>query len=337
MAKESEQPIVSSNPLPTLVDVQLSVEKLRIALQVRSTHLRKQKREDTETDKLLDVVRDVEEYVDNRVAQLLKEHPAYPWFSTVKGIGGENIGKVVGMIDIEKAPHVSSLWKYCGMHVSENGTAPKREAGKKLEYNSRLRSMCWRLGSSLLKAKGKFYLYYIHEKEKYTIRYTNEGRQIVPAEQLPKEKGKKVESSTFISEGHIHNMAMRKTIKMFLSMLWVSWRRAEGLPVSEPYPIAHQGHSHIRTPDEWMEKPFKKSKKMKPSMPMYDIWIEGYAAAGERSPAGFEGRWAGDNFADACTNWATLEDRLSLFNKEKLTYRGRRLFDNEKDARRMFG
>ena len=254
---------IRSNPLPTLVDVQLSVEKLRVALQVRSAHLNKQNRADTETDDLLDVVREVEDYVDRRVAKLLTGHPAYPWFSRIKGIGKENIGKVVGMIDIEKAPHVSSLWKYAGMHVTENGTAPKREAGKKLEYNSQLRSMCWRLGGSLIKAKGKFYLYYLQEKDKYTKRYENEGRQVVPAEKLPKVKGKKTESSEYISEGHIHNMAMRKMIKMFLSMLWVSWREAEGLEVSTPYPIEYLGHTHVRTPDEWVEKPAKKVKSEK--------------------------------------------------------------------------
>lgn len=263
MTKTTEEPVVQSNPLPTLVDVQLSVEKLRVALQVRSSHLKKQKRDDPETDDLLDVVREVEEYVDRRVAKLLEEHPAYPWFSRVKGIGKENIGKVVGMVDIEKAPHVSSLWKYAGMHVSENGTAPKRETGKKLEYNSQLRSMCWRLGGSLLKAKGKFYDYYTLEKNKYTMRFTKEGRQIVPAEKLPKVKGKKTENDQFISEGHIHNMAMRKMIKMFLAMLWISWREAENLPVSAPYPIEKLGHTHVRTPDEWVEKPVKKAKAEK--------------------------------------------------------------------------
>jgi len=256
---------VQTNPLPTLVDVQLSVEKLRVGLQVRSSHLKRQNRSDPETEDLLEVVREVEDYVDRRVARLLEVHPAYPWFSRVKGIGKENIGKVVGMVDIEKAPHVSSLWKYAGMHVNDNGTAPKREVGKKLEYNSQLRSMCWRLGGSLIKAKGKFYNYYMQEKEKYTIRFSNEGRQIVPADKLPKEKGKKVENDKFISEGHIHNMATRKMVKMFLSMLWVSWREAEGLPVSNPYSIEHLGHTHVRTPDEWIEKPVKKAKKEKAS------------------------------------------------------------------------
>lgn len=253
-----------SKPLPTLVDAQLSVEKLRIALQIRSTHLKNQDRSDKETEDLLEVIKEVEKYVDKRVGKLIKEHPAYHWFSQIKGIGPENIGKVVGLVDIERAPHVSSLWKYAGMHV-EDGKAPKRIPGKKLEYNSKLRTMCWRLAGCLIRANGKFYVYYLSEKEQYEHRYSlSNGYKIVPANKLPIVKGKKTEGEykgiNYISEGHIHLMSMRKMIKMFLSSLWVVWREAEGLPVSQPYVQEKLGHTHIRTPEEWIDKPAKKKK-----------------------------------------------------------------------------
>jgi len=257
--------------LPTLVDSQLSIEKIRVALQVRQSHLKLQEKEDLETDNLLNEVKELEDYVDKRVATLLKQHPAYPWFSRVLGIGPENIAKVVGLIEIEKAPTVSSLWKFAGFHVEENGTAPKREPGKKLEYNSKLRSMCWRVGDSLIRARGKngpskFALYYYQEKEKYLARFKAEGRSIVPADKLPKVNGKKIENEDFISEGHIHAMAKRKMVKMFLSMLWVEWRKAESLPISEPYAIAHlEGHTRLRTPEEFLDKllvePKRKGRK----------------------------------------------------------------------------
>lgn len=257
-----------SKALPSLVDSQLSIEKIRVALQTRQSHLKKKKRKDLETDELLSRLIDIEEYVDSRVAKLLKDHPAYPWFSRVLGIGPENIAKVVGLIDIEKAPTVSSLWKFCGFHVTVDNKAPKRIPGEKLEYNSKLRSMCWRLGNSLIRARskgepGKFGKYYYQEKEKYVLRFLSEGKTIVPAEKLPRVKGKKVETDEFISEGHVHNMAARKMIKMFLSMLWLVWREAEGLPTNQPYVISHLKHTHIRTPDEWLDKPLKKKRKLK--------------------------------------------------------------------------
>ncbi|GAH99993.1 unnamed protein product, partial [marine sediment metagenome] len=103
-------------------------------------------------DELHRRLKDLEDFVDGRVAYLIQGHPAYHWFSQIKGIGKENIGKVVAPIDIEKADTISSLWKFAGFSV-EDGAAPKRvRGGGKLSFNSQLRSMCWRLGSSLLRA-----------------------------------------------------------------------------------------------------------------------------------------------------------------------------------------
>lgn len=237
-----------------LVDSSLIIEKLRVAVQVRQTHLKNQKRKDPETDSLLERVRGLEEYVDDRVANLIKNHPAYPWFGQVKGVGKENIGKVIGLFDIEKADTISALWKFAGYSV-ENGKAPKREKGAgKLSYNSRLRSMCWRLGTSLLKARGKFYDFYSQEKKKYLQKYQTQGIKIVPAAQLPKNNGKRYEPSGIISEGHIHNQALRKMIKFFLACLWLVWREATNLPTRQPYALEYQGHTKFISPWEMTDR-----------------------------------------------------------------------------------
>lgn len=241
-----------------------------------------------------------EEYIDGRIAKLLKDHPAYGWFHRVKGIGRENIGKIVGlvrvapsdefvcpgktqdedgktvfcknaidkdgrtepplcplcgtqMVDPPYARTISGLWKFSGFDVVD-GHAPKRTAGEKLTYNSQLRSMCWRTGSSLLRVKGKFYEYYVAEKQKYIQKYVNQGWNIVPASKLPKKDGKMVEADGFISEGHIHNMALRKMIKRFLACLWLEWRKAEGLPATMPYAIDQLGHDSFVTPDEMTDR-----------------------------------------------------------------------------------
>ena len=147
--------------LTTLVSAALAIEKLRVASEIRQTHLTRQEKRDPETDELHRRLKDLEDFVDGRVGYLIQSHPAYPWFSEVKGVGRENIAKVVALIDIQKANTISSLWKFAGLSV-ENGVAPKRrKGGGKLEFNSQLRSMCWRLGLSLLRARGKFYNYYL--------------------------------------------------------------------------------------------------------------------------------------------------------------------------------
>lgn len=300
--------LVGAKPLNALVDAQLAIEKLRINMLIRQTHLKLQGRNDPETDALLDQLLAIEAYVDDRVAALIQAHPAYVWFSRVKGIGDENIAKIIGLVDIEKARTISGLWKFAGYapEVGEDGLlhGAKKTKGQKLEYNSKLRTTCFRLGTSLLKAslrqqctkcntivgqgtinketvdknsgeitkaegecpkcknttfraiaETKFGAFYLAQKESYTQRALSQGKQIVPATQLPKdEKGKRHETDKLISEGHIHFMALRKMIKMFLACLWLSWREAAGLPVSEPYSSEKLGHVHIYKPEDFIDR-----------------------------------------------------------------------------------
>lgn len=263
--------------LSALVDATLAVEKIRVRTQVRQSHLKLQDRNDPETDALAERLTDIEGYIDGRIASILKTHPAYGWFSQVKGIGKENIGKVVGqvrvkpekgtdkegnVIELPYADSISALWKFCGFSV-ENGVAPKRAKGEKLSYNSQLRSMCWRLGSCLLRAQGKFYEYYLSQKERYKQSYVNRGWQIIPATSLPLKDGKRYESEGIISEGHVHNQALRKMIKLFLACLWLEWREAEGLPVTEPYAIGKLGHNSMIRPAEMVDKKARTRKKTK--------------------------------------------------------------------------
>ena len=212
--------------LPFLVDSLLAVEKVRVSTQVRNTHLERRKTKDIYTQQVIDLLNPVEDQICKWASEEIKKHPAYPWFSRINGIGLENIAKVVGMIDVRKAPTVSSLWKFAGFHVvnkeiemhqqvkeiedsiealrkklgamekkSESGEkekaclsadkakvvtlealneminslyavleeavsfptitrgyAPRPVKGEKLSYNKELRTMCNRLGSSLLKA-----------------------------------------------------------------------------------------------------------------------------------------------------------------------------------------
>lgn len=248
--KETEETreVIIRSTLSSLVDAALAIEKVRVRSQVRQSHLALNGRKDEETDNLVEKLQELESYVDSRVAKHVVSHPAYYWFSLIKGIGKENIGKVLFAIDIEKAGTISALWKFAGFSV-EDGKSPKRvKGGGKLSYNSQLRSMCWRLGSSLMRAKGKFYEYYESQKQRYQVSYESRGIKIVPATALPKVNGKKSESEGYISEGHVHNQALRKMIKLFLACLWLVWREAEGLPVTKPYAIGVLKHDSFINP-----------------------------------------------------------------------------------------
>ena len=318
--------------LSVLENALLAIEKVEVSLKVRRSHLKRQGRSDSETDELLSRTEDLKEYAVGRAAALLKEHPAYPWFSKVKGIGRENIGKCLGPIRVKPADEfvcttkdcrnrvlkngrtvppqcpkckkqmkdppyadtISALWKFAGNDVGKDNKAPKRSPGIKSSFNSQLRSMFWRLMVSILKAglrkkclkcgslvgqgtldkpesKGlcpkckhdrfetiaisEFAKKYLQWKAQYVSRFTNNGYKIVPAEELPKNKeGKKYESEGVISEGHIHNLAVKRTVKLFQACLWLVWREAEGLPVTKPYAIDKLGHDSFIDPWEMVDR-----------------------------------------------------------------------------------
>lgn len=250
-----KEKVKEEKPFAFLLNSIFEIEKLRVAAQVRKTHLANQGRKDPETDALFEKIKDLEDFADSRLTTLIQSHPAYEWFEKVKGVGKENISKVVGLVDIEKAEKISSLWKFAGYHVDDNGKAPKRKKnGGKLSYNSRLRTMCWRLGGSLMKGRGRFYEYYAQEKDKYVKRFISEGVKIVPATKLPKKDGKRYEPEGIVSEGHVHNMALRKMIKLFLSCLWLVWREKCGLPTRLPYAMEYQNHTTFIDPWEMIDK-----------------------------------------------------------------------------------
>lgn len=282
--------------LVPMVDASLIIEKLRVASEVRQSHLKLQGRQDFETDELHRRLVELEDYVDGRVADLIKSHPAYPWFSRVKGIGRENIGKVVAPIRIKPDPNdpekdyartISGLRKFAGFDVTEDGKAPKRvKGGGKLTYNSQLRSMCWRLGKSLIRARGVFYQYYHKEKDKYFERFENQGCKILPTPTgkwmclncgsswknkrdilsccIDQQIEKKVRDEPIgvIWLGHLDAMAMRKMIQLFLACLWLVWREAEGLPVTKPYVIDILKHNSYIDPWAMVDRPAPHNKKL---------------------------------------------------------------------------
>lgn len=221
------------------------------------------------TNEVLKRAEKFEEWLNEEVEAYVKLHPAYDWFSRVKGVGNLNIGKVVSLIDIEKATMISKVWRYTGFAPGDKGEAERQVRGQKLHYNKVLKAMCWRLAKSLIRAKGAYYEFYLEQKQRYTERFIREGYIIVPSLELPIEKdpktGKKkhVEKDGFFALGHVDTMAMRKMIKLFLSHLWLTWREAEGLPITAPYVHAIKGHTDYRPPEDFMELEPEQKKQAK--------------------------------------------------------------------------
>jgi len=295
------------NALSNLVDAELAIERERVSLDIRLSHLKLQGRDCKDTADTRDKLVEVEHWVEGRIANILKEHPAYPWFSRVKGIGTENIAKCLGSIrikpeqgyrrnpktkalefvDLPYADTVSAIWAFSGDAVNGDGKAMRPQPGEVLTYNKELRTMWWRLGGSILKAglrqkctrcgaavgqasvashgckdaafvsvgTSRFADYYLRQKARDIEQFTNRGWRVMPASELPKDNdGKRHEPDGVISEGHIHNRALRKMIKLFQACLFLVWREAEGLPPTKPYAIDVLRHDSLIQPWEMVDK-----------------------------------------------------------------------------------
>lgn len=217
----------------------------------------------------------MEDKLSKEIKDIASSHPAWPWLKNVKGCGEESTMKLIGLIEkmrgrkeitkkeyerlkkskeaevfkkdgryykytdeygFEVFSTVSKLWKYLGLHTV-NGKAPKREKGKKVDWNQKARSLCWRIATNLIRAKGVYYEYYKEKKNAYMERF--KGR-VVRAK-----KGQKI-ARDYITLKHLDNMARRKLMKLWTSHLWEVTRQGMGLPVRPPYVLEHQsGHHYI--------------------------------------------------------------------------------------------
>jgi len=305
MAEQTE----NMNTLRRLDDALKSVEKEVVRCKVRLSHLELQDRTCEDTEKVGQMLQGVEHWIEGRIAVLLKDHPAYPWFSRVQGVGHENIPKCIAplrikpaqgyrknkdtkaleLVDLPYADTISAMWRFTGFGLNEDRKPDKRIPGETLHYNAELRTMWWRLASSLLRAglrqkcsvckalvgqnsidKGehrcknavfepvaitRFAQYYLDQKARDIEQWTAKGGTIVPASTLPKNAdGKRYEPEGVMSEGHVHNRALRKMIKLFQSCLFLVWREAEGLPATKPYPIDKLGHNSMIDPWKMVDR-----------------------------------------------------------------------------------
>lgn len=168
----------------------------------------------------------MEDDIDEYIRESMADHPVVQVVSQIKGVGIMTGAKLVAMIDIHKAPTISALWRYAGQAVVD-GERERPRKGEKLHYNARLKTTCFLIGSQMLRANSPYRRIYDEAKIYYQANRSD------------------------WTKGHIHMAAQRKMIKVFLSHLWLTWRRIENLPISDPYIIGHDNHSHVIHPEEF--------------------------------------------------------------------------------------
>lgn len=154
----------------------------------------------------------------------------------VHGIGPAMSGVLISEIDISKAAYPSSLWKFAGLDVAEDGRGRSRRKEHLIdvEYTDKKGKPAIKKGitfNDFLKTKltGVLADLFIRLKSPQAEHYYNYRNRIEERD---------------LAKGHKHNMAKRYMIKRFLAELYVAWRTLEGLPVALDYHEAQLGHVH---------------------------------------------------------------------------------------------
>lgn len=201
------------------------------------------------------------------MAAALERHPAWPWLGDVRGVGPVLGCRLLARLDPVRAATPSSFWAYCGL-----GTVPGREyrcetCGRTVTQPDgfEVSGAHQRLGRpgrcpGRLRPRRGPEAGVRAAQPRYGPRehpsYSTDGKHICylivvsflrcrsPYARVYRTARSELEDSrTGWAPGRIHLTAIRKTSKLFLTHLWVVWRKELGLPVARPHPAADGCHS----------------------------------------------------------------------------------------------
>ncbi len=224
-----------SDALRTLVDLRTAIQRDRIAFGNRLKAI--ERGADQAGEREIDIYHryherftDLEADVTADLRDLAGDSQIIQRMCEVKGISFTLAAKVVSLIDIERANNVSSLWRYAGYSVVD-GKRERMHKGEKSHYNRRLKTACFQVAQSFIISGSPYRRIYDEAKEYY------------------------VNNRPDWTKTHRHLAAMGKCVKIFLSHLWIEWRKLEGLPTNQPYVFDQLKHVDYITPQEmgWPE------------------------------------------------------------------------------------
>lgn len=188
----------------------------------------------------------LEKYTDN--------HPVGKWLKGIYGVGAIIAAGMISHIDITKAPTAGHIWAYAGLDPTK-----KWEKGEVRPWNANLKALCWKTGECFVKFSGKeqcvYGKLYKEKKEWYTKKNEEGGFKEVALKRKDTVK-KNTDAYKWYAEGklppaHIHAMARRFAVKIFLSHLHEVWYKHHfKVDPPAPYPIAILGHAHKIEPIE---------------------------------------------------------------------------------------
>lgn len=181
-----------------------------------------------EIDTRVEPIKKLEDYFAKQIENEVEKIPIYnEWLTKQKGVGAVYSGCLIAWIqDIGKFDTISKLHRYCGLSAI-NGKAQRRSLGSHIDYNPKLKTLMFKIGSSFMMSKNPIYRKAYDEAHKM---YEDRGEY---SEENP---------GGYKNKKHLQFRAMKKMERIFVANLWIEWRKLENLPTSEPYIFAIGGH-----------------------------------------------------------------------------------------------
>lgn len=180
------------------------------------------------------LIKQYDKLITKLIKKIAKEDPLVKTVMNLKGVGPIVASYCITYIDLEKADHASSLWKYVGLHAASHERYEKGISGG---GNKRLRSVLWNMAK-----------YQMTEGRPYCDIYRNTKSRLEQSEKITKSRntqGKLIECAWKDTKPcHRHGAALRAVMKHFLADYWYCGRELSGLPTTPLYPEAILGGGH---------------------------------------------------------------------------------------------
>ncbi len=173
---------------------------------------------------------------DRAVARFVKSmhDPLAQAALSVRAVGPITVANCMVYIDLTKARHASSLWKYAGLHTP---SYDRYQRGVSSGGNRNLRTVLYTMAEAQIKQRGPYREIYDNTKHRlahseHEVWTKNTQREWV---KVPWKETK---------PSHRHGAALRKVMKHFLADYWMVGRTLYGLPTAPLYPEAVLGGTH---------------------------------------------------------------------------------------------
>jgi hypothetical protein len=180
------------------------------------------------------------------------------WAQSICGIGPVMSAGLMAHIDIKKAGCCSGIWRFAGLDPSLVWGK-----GQKRPFNMRLKTLCaFKIGESFVKVQNRPADFYGHLfaafKTELVAKNDAGGFAALATTALQKKKygaetvARAAYESGKLPAAHVHAMARRRTVKLFLSHYYeVAYEIEFGQQPPQPYAFAHLGHVHKIAPPNW--------------------------------------------------------------------------------------